>query len=71
MFNKMIHENFNFELDSLLVGMEIIAILLLVGFLIATWNEPQAPVTRSISTISETDEVNLFWDNQLSSWMSF
>ena len=67
----MIHENFNFEFDSPLVGMEIIAILLLVGFLIATWNEPQAPVTRSISTISETDEVNLFCAIQLSSWMSF
>jgi len=40
-----------------IVGMEVIAILLLVGFLVATWNEPQASVDRSISTISESDEV--------------
>jgi MFS family permease len=40
-----------------IVALEIIAFFLLVGYLICTWNEPVVPVTRSISTISETDEV--------------
>jgi len=40
-----------------IVGMELIAAVLLIGFLIVTWKDHATPVARSISTISETDEI--------------
>jgi len=40
-----------------IVGMEVMAAILLIGFLIVTWKDHAVPLVRSISTISETDEV--------------
>jgi len=39
-----------------IVGLEAIAAMLIIGYLLITCHEPQIPLDRSIQTISETDE---------------
>jgi len=57
-FGGILYDALTFKWAALfIVGMETVAFILLVGYLICTWSDQAIPVTRSISTISETDEV--------------